>query len=710
MDHTVNPNGQAEAGLVRTMCPMNCHPTLCGMKLRIDKDDIVEVSGDPQHPDSRGFLCVRGRASVEIRRNPKRLLAPLWRDSQRDEFRACSWDEALKRMSEAIAAKPAASTAIWSGHGSASSTYGTRVMGQLMARFARLHGSQFFSPTMICWGLGAFGLGLTGLLEPHSKEDLGDHADMVLMWGANFSSQPNTAPHVLRAKRRGAYLVCIDVRYTEAAAQADEVLLIRPGSDTALALSMLHVICHEGLIDQDFIVKHTVGFDALAKHVKAYPPTWAAQHCGLPAEQIVGLARRYASTKPAMIVLGGSSMHKGANQWQASRAVSCLAAITGQIAKAGSGLGPRHGSGSIGQGLGSLVPPDLRDPAQVIPNQMSSMLDAMEDGRIKNLMLFGTNMLSSFPQRARLSRALQALDLVVSHDLFMNETAASHAQLVLPSTAWLEELGCKMTHTHLYLSDALLAPEGECRSTYQVLNDLARLLSLEGFHPWKDVEAMFDAVIDQPFTGHASIASLRAGQGRAALKVSHIGHADLHFDTPSGKLELYSEQAEHLGLSPLPDMPLDEIEIVTTELDLKGHHSISSDHDLVPISERVFRLAQGRTLHHFHGFYNNGTALPSLANKDAEPWVLMASADAHALDLKQDDPIVLYNKLGKMAVHVRLHERLPQGTLWIRDGWPQLNALSDASPILPDAAVDLFRFSAGQSRFDPRVYLARAIG
>jgi len=710
LSHTVNLNGQAEAGFARTMCPMNCHPTLCGMKLRIDKDDIVDVSGDPQHPDSRGFLCVRGRASVEIRRNPKRLLAPLWRDNQHDEFRACSWDEALKRMNEAIAAKPAASTAIWSGHGSASSTYGTRVMGQLMARFARLHGSQFFSPTMICWGLGAFGLGLTGLLEPHSKEDLGDHADMVLMWGANFSSQPNTAPHVLRAKKRGAYLVCIDVRYTEAAAQADEVLLIRPGSDTALALAMLHVICHEHLTDQAFIDKHTIGFDALAKHVQAYPPTWAAQYCGLPAEQIVGLARRYASTKPAMIVLGGSSMHKGANQWQASRAVSCLAAITGQIAKAGSGLGPRHGSGSIGQGLGSLVPPDLRDPAQVIPNQMSSMLDAMEDGRIKNLMLFGTNMLSSFPQRARLSRALQGLDLVVSHDLFMNETAASHAQLVLPSTAWLEELGCKMTHTHLYLSDALLAPEGECRSTYQVLKDLASLLKLEGFHPWKDVEAMFDAVIDQPFTGHASIASLRAGQGRAALKVSHIGHADLHFDTPSGKLELYSEQAEHLGLSPLPDMPLDDGEMVMTELDLNGYQSISFGHDLVPLSGRVFRLAQGRTLHHFHGFYNNGTALPSLAKKDVEPWVLMASADACVLDLKQDDQIVLYNKLGRMVVHVRLHERLPQGTLWIRDGWPQLNALSDASPILPDAAVDLFRFSAGQSRFDPRVYLARAIG
>jgi anaerobic selenocysteine-containing dehydrogenase len=572
-------------------------------------------------------------------------------------------------------------------------------MGQLMARFARLHGSQFFSPTMICWGLGAFGLGLTGLLEPHSKEDLGDHAEMVLMWGANFSSQPNTAPHVLKAKRRGAYVVCIDVRYTEAAAQADEVLLIRPGSDTALALAMLHVICSENLIDQEFILKNTAGFEALSEHVKAFSPQWASTQCAVPAAQITQLSRRYAVTKPAMIVLGGSSMHKGANQWQAARAVSCVAAITGQVGKAGAGLGPRHGSGSIGQGLGSLVPPDPRDPKHVIPNQMSSMLEAMEDGRIKNLLLFGTNMLSSFPQRARLTRALERLDLVVSHDLFMNETAARHAHLVLPSTAWLEELGCKMTHTHLYLSDALLSPEGECRSTYQVLKDLAQHLKIACFHPWDSIEAMFDAVINQPFTGQASIASLRAGEGRAALRVSHIGHADLHFDTPSGKLELYSEQAQHLGLSPLPQMPDESSDPDVREI----------SEDFLLISERPFRLAQGRTLQHFHGFYNNGLALPSLANRDSEPWVLMSTTDAQAFGLSQGDAIFLCNQWGSMAVKIRLHDRLPKGSLWIRDGWPQLNALSDASPILPDAAVDLFRFSAGQSRFDPRVYLARAI-
>ena len=692
-------NRSSEQGFVRTMCPMNCHPTLCGMKLRIEDQQIVEVSGDAEHPDSRGFLCIRGRASVEIRRNPKRLLSPLCRDDVLSDFRACSWDEAQHRLVAAIVAQPASCTAIWSGHGSASSTYGTRVMGQLMARFARLHGSQFFSPTMICWGLGAFGLGLTGLLEPHSKEDLGDHAEMVLMWGANFSSQPNTAPHVLRAKRRGAYVVCIDVRYTEAAAQADEVLLIRPGSDTALALAMLHVICSETLIDQAFIAEHTIGFEALSEHVKVFTPDWASAQCAIPAEQILQLARRYAGTKPAMIVLGGSSMHKGANQWQAARAVSCLAAITGQVAKAGAGLGPRHGSGSIGQGLGSLVPPDPRDPMLVIPNQMSSMLEAMEDGRIKNLLLFGTNMLSSFPQRARLARALERLDLIVSHDLFMNETAASHAHLVLPSTAWLEELGCKMTHTHLYLSDALLSPEGECRSTYQVLKDLAQQLKLDAFHPWDKVEAMFDAVINQPFTGQASISSLRASEGRAALKVSHVGHADLHFDTPSGKLELYSEQAQHLGLSPLPEMPDG----------LSDPDMVQISKDWVLLSERPFRLAQGRTLQHFHGFYNNGSALPSLANKDTEPWVLMALADAQAFGLCQDDGIYLCNQWGSMTVKIRLHERMPQGSLWIRDGWPQLNALSDASPILPEAAVDLFRFSAGQSRFDPRVYLARAI-
>ena len=131
-------------------------------------------------------------------------------------------------------------------------------------------GAQWWSPTMICWGLGAFGLGLTGLLETNTKEDMGAHARLVILWGANLASQPNTAPHLLAARRRGAYVVTIDVRRTEAAAQSDEVVVIRPGTDAALALALMHVIIGEGLVDRAFVAEHTVGFDTLAAHVRAF--------------------------------------------------------------------------------------------------------------------------------------------------------------------------------------------------------------------------------------------------------------------------------------------------------------------------------------------------------------------------------------------------------------------------------------------------------
>jgi len=181
--------------------------------------------------------------------------------------------------------------------------------------------------------------------------------------GANLTSQPNTGRYLIAAKRRGAYVVTIDVRDTEAAAQSDEVLRIRPGTDAALALAMMHVIISEGLYSQDFVAQHTVGFEELAAHVKDYSPTWAAAITGIPAAQIVALARRYAAARPAMIVIGGSSMHKGANGWQGGRAIACLPALTGNLGIPGGGLGPRHGSTSHGQALASIIPTTARPPA-----------------------------------------------------------------------------------------------------------------------------------------------------------------------------------------------------------------------------------------------------------------------------------------------------------------------------------------------------------
>ncbi|UCE31951.1 MAG: molybdopterin-dependent oxidoreductase [Burkholderiales bacterium] len=675
---------------VRTMCPMNCHPTLCGMLVEVDDGRVLDVRGDPDNPDSRGFLCIRGQAAREVIGNPNRLLYPLVRDKRTDAFRRTSWDDALGRLASAIAGSPPAATALWAGHGLLTTSYGTRIGGQLLARFANFHGSRFWNPTMICWGLGAFGLGLTGMLETNTKEDMGEHSKLIVLWGANLASQPNTARHLLAAKRRGAHLVTIDVRHTEAAAKSDQALIIRPGTDTALALALIHVICSEGRQDQEFVSRHTVGYERLAAHVRGYDPQWAAQVTGLPAERIVALARRYASCRPAMIVLGGSSMHKGGNAWQAARAIACLPGLTGNAGRPGAGFGPRHGSRAHGAGMGDITEPGRRAPGATVPNQMSGVTAALRGGDIDNLLLMGTNMLSSFADANAVAEGLARTRMVVSYDLFLNDTARRFADLVLPSTAWLEELGCKATHTHLYLVEPALAPAGEARSLFRVLEGLAERLDLDGFYPWSSDEAVVDAVLDHPSTGHATVAALRAEGGMRALRVSHVANPDRVFDTPSGKIEFFSARAESLGLPPLPTME-----------DRVGAQREAGDR--YPLS-----LAQGRTMTHFHAFYNNGRELPTLARRESDAQVWIAASDAAARQIDDGAAIVVCNERGSFAARAHVTERIEAGTVWVRDGWPDLNQITSGAAVLPEHAVDIFAFPAGQSSFEARVEIAAA--
>jgi len=672
----------------RSMCPMNCHPTLCGMLVDVEDGKVLKVRGDPDNPDSRGFLCIRGQAAPEILDSPGRLLHPLLRDRRSDPFRRASWDEALDRIAARLAAEPPQATAIWPGHGTFTTNYGTRLNAQLFARFANFHGSQFLSPTMICWGLGAFGLALTGMLETHTKEDMGANSRLIVLWGANFASQPNTARHLNAARARGAQVVAIDVRRTEATAKADQVLILRPGTDAALALALLHVICSEQLFDASFVERHTLGFEALDAHVRAHTPQWAAEVTGIAAERITALARLYATTKPAMILLGGSSMHKSDNGWQASRAIACLPGLTGNVGIPGAGFGPRHGGAAHGRGLASIVEPRRRRPGTALPNQMATVIEALGDGRIANLLLMGTNMLSSFADAGRVAQGLARTRLVVSYDLVLNDTAKRFADVVLPGTAWLEELGCKSAFTHLYLMEPVLPPAGEARPATWVMRELAARLGLQGFFPWASDEALLDAILDHPATGHATVASLRAQGGIGQLRVSHVANPTLEFDTPSRRIEFYSEDAVRLGLPALPEWHAPRLP------------RVDACHPLT--------LTQGRTLAHFHGFYNNGRDLPTLARREAEPHVWISIEDAAARGVSDGAPIRVYNERGELLARAHVTERIPAGTLWLRDGWPGLNSLTEGAPVLPDAAVDRFVFSAGQSTFDARVQVAAA--
>jgi anaerobic selenocysteine-containing dehydrogenase len=476
------------------------------------------------------------------------------------------------------------------------------------------------------------------------------------------------------------------VRHTEAAAKSDEVLLIRPGSDAALALATMHVICAGGHHDAGFVARHTVGFEALAAHVRVFTPDWAAQRTGLAAERIVDFALRYARTRPAMIVLGGSSMHKGDNGWQAARAIACLPGLTGNVGIPGGGFGPRHGSAAHGRGLVDVSAPQRRRFGPALPNQMASVADALRAGRIDNLLLPGSNMLSSFVDAHALASGLQRTRLVVSHDLFLNETARRFADVVLPATAWLEELGCKMTSTHLYLMEPALAPEGEARSVSRLVRDLAARLGVPDFFPWRDDEALLDVVLDHPSTGPATVASLRRQGGIGALTISPVAHASLDFDTPTRRIEFFSQRAQDLGLPPLPvpDAPVA---------------------DPFPLA-----LAQGRTLLHFHSFYDNGQALPSLARRDREAQVWLSPADAAARGVVDGAAIRLYNQRGSMSARAHVTPKMAEGAVWLRDGWHELNRLTDGSAVLPDHAVDVFAFAAGQARYGARVEVEAVIG
>jgi anaerobic selenocysteine-containing dehydrogenase len=384
-----------------------------------------------------------------------------------------------------------------------------------------------------------------------------------------------------------------------------------------------------------------------------------------------------------MILVGGSSMHKGANGWQGGRAIACLPALTGNLGLAGGGLGPRHGAATHGQALATIVAQERRPPGRYVPNQMSRITESLS-AQVRVLLLFGTDLLSSFADIGQVEAGLVHQNLIVVHDLFMNDTARRFADVVLPATAWLEELGCKSTNTHLYLMPPVLDPPGETRPATWIMRELARRLGLADFYPWTSDEGPLDAILDHPATGHATVAALRAEGGVRALRVSHVAYPDHRYDTPSGKVEFYSERALVLGLPALPV------------------------HEDLPTSRYPLAFRQGRTLTHFHGFYDHGHALPSLAAADPEPVLWIAPADAAARGIADGARVRLENERGELRARAHVTPRIPPGTVWMRDGWAGLNHLTSGRAVIPDEAVDLFAFAAGQAAFDATVEVTPA--
>lgn len=661
---------------------MNCHPTYCGMVVEIEDDSVVSIKGDLENPDSRGFLCLRGRSAVEIVDNPKRLLRPLMRDRREPgAWYEASWDAALDRIASGVRQATPARTSVWSGHGVYANGYG----GSLCTRFAHMLGAQAWAPAIVCWGLGGFGFSLTGVTEVNSMDDLARNSELVLLWGANFASQANTAPRVLAARKRGAKVIAIDVRRTDTFKHADQGFVVRPGTDAALALGMMHVIIGERRYDASFVAEHTVGFEDLAAHVRQFTPEWAAAETGLAAAEIVELARLYAASKRSIIVAGGSSMHKSGNSWHAARAMACLPALTGSLGQPGAGMGPRHSAAPHGMARNSIVPPDRKAPEQTMVSEMSTILEQLEAGRIEALLMLGSNLGSDFTDANRIASALGRMPLVAGFDLFLNDSLREFADVVLPGTSWLEDTGFKFTNTHGYLMDQGLNRRGEARPLSWVLSELAARLDVEGFFPWQSPAELVDTLFDHDATRHAKVAKMRTTEPYVELAVGHVGHADLRFPTPSGKVEFLSARAEELGVPPLP-----------------VYEPAPENHVRSPQAERYpLVLTHGRTFTHFHGFYDQGRALPSLAQADPSPRLWLNPADADKRGVTDGAVIRLHNDRGEMAASAEVTDRVPPGVTWMHDGWAGLNRLTSGARLVSDSAARAF--PAGAASYEARI-------
>ncbi len=667
---------------ITTMCPMNCLPTQCGMTVEVEENKLLSLKGDPNNPDSQGFLCIRGRATNEIFDNPKRLLRPLRRVGKRGDNRwePCSWDDAYAMIVDAIKQTQPERVGLWRGHGTGT----TGPTGNtLVSRFGLLGGFQQWISSIVCWAMGGYGLGLTGTLKTNTKEDMAFNSRTILLWGATLASQPDLAPHLVKARKRGAYVIHIDTRRTEASRHADEVLLLPPGTDAALALALAHVIVREKLYDQAFIDRYTLGFAEFATHIQQYTPEWAATITGIEPECMRALARRYATQSPAMIVLGGSSMFKHQHGWEPARAISCLPALTGQLGIAGGGLGPRHGASPESTGYADVladVTKKMPDEA-AIPSHMTTITEAFTRGQLDVLLLLGSNMLSMFADANALAHGLAQIKLIVSYDLFMNATARGCADLVLPATAWLEDIGLKQTATHIYLMERALKPAGECRSLITLLHELAQRLNIANIFPWQDEQDYVNAFLmaQKTETGEPLTVDVLRQHGGYWQKndLSHIAYQEHSFPTPSKKIEFWSEGARQAGLSPLPSYTVPEGD------------------------EYPLRFCQGRTLTAFHSFFDEGQALPTLAKANAGPQLWIHPQDAQKRHIVSGASIIIANKRGHFEANAYVTDDVLSGVVWMRDGWVGINRVTSGAPIVSLTANNIVPgIPGGQAAYD----------
>jgi anaerobic selenocysteine-containing dehydrogenase len=635
--------------IVRGACGHDC-PDTCSWVVEVRDGTAERLSGDPGHPFTRGTLCAKVNHYLERVYHPERVLHPLKRAGRKGEgrFIRVSWDDALADIASRWRAIEAESGAEAILPYSSAGVQGLIQMGSLDRR---LFGSMGCSglDRKICGAVAAAGLASTiGCGTGIDPEEV-VHSRYIVLWGTNtIVTNLHFWPLVRDAQRRGAKIVVVDPIRTRTADAADWHVQIRPASDAALALAMMHVMIRDGLVDREYVSQHAIGYEALADRAQQYSPEHVSPTVGLPAGEIERFAREYASTQPSLLrPLIGIEHHR--NGAMLFRTLACLAVLSGSWRHRGGGLARSTHALQFGVlDMDRVLMPEVCKPGVRVLNMRDLGDDLCRQDLqppVRSLMVFGSNPLVSMPNQGRIREGLLREDLfTVVHELFVTDTAR-YADYVLPATSQIEHLDLSPAWGHLYLAlnRPAIAPRGESVSNTELFRRLAAALGRTDAWLFESDESMLRAALS---SGHPWLDGItyerlwEEGYARLSCPEDWRPFADGGFSTRSGKAELYSEPLREQGHDPLP-----------------WAGEIRSGEGL--------QLITGKSLHFLNSGYSN---MDRHRRRAGELLVEIHPADAETRRVATGDAVRVWNDRGEVRAVCSVSDRVRPGVVWMPFG------------------------------------------
>jgi anaerobic selenocysteine-containing dehydrogenase len=632
------------------------------MLVTVDDDGrATRIAGDREHAFTQGFLCTKVSKYLERTYHPDRLTFPQIRAGAKGEgrFRRATWDEALSLIAErlnAIIASPDGPQAILPY--SYAGTMGL-VQGEAMAsRFFRRIGASFLDRT-ICSSAGGEAFAMTYGAKMGTDPEAVPEAKLILLWGTNtLTSNPHLWPFIRKARSNGAPVICIDPLRTRTAAASDEHIAIRPGTDAALAMGMMHVLFRDGHEDRQYLDEMTHGWEKLRDRVlRDYAPDRVAAICRLPVETIERLGTLYGTTRPAFIRLNyGLQRHAGGGS--AVRAISLLPAITGAWNDAGGGC-QLSSSGTFAMNTAAMERTDLGNHAARTINMtlLGRALTEVDDPPVKGLIVYNSNPGSIAPDRENVLRGLRREDLftvVLEH--FQTDTA-DYADVLLPATTQLEHEDIHKAYGHLYAmyNRRAIEPLGEALPNSEIFRRIAAAMKLD----FPELRESDEELMRAALTGTGDVmrgltleALREHGSIRLNLPSPHMPfRRGATLKTPSGKIEIDSAQIAALGLDPVPD-----------------YIAPRESEERAPELARRFPLALLSPP--AHEFLNSSFAnVPSLRRSAGKPALEIHADDAKARAIEDGARVRIFNDRGTFTADAVVTDRVRPGVVSAPSVW-----------------------------------------